>query len=173
MDVFRTLGSQSMLVVAASALSQGLTSVNDIERVAQECRGLGIRIPDYLSQLLALIPFPAQMESALEAIFFADATLGHNLNLISQAQYTIQGQRVRVDFKVDGHMILIELDGRGKYGESPEEQMFNFEQEKRRADLLYSLDSARIFRFGFSQVLSGEAARIVAQAVAEANRGFR
>ncbi|MFC6146760.1 hypothetical protein [Corynebacterium nasicanis] len=101
-----------------------------------------------------------QVESALEAAFLAQAVFFGDFTLTPQVRVRGKNGTVfLVDFQVDGTDKLVELDGRGKYGDSAQEQEFNLQKEKDRADNLPTQPE----RFGWSEVMSLRAYRSLLQ----------
>lgn len=149
-------------VAACSALRQELTTREKL--AAYDTTGMeGLADwPRIVSQATG------EVQSALEAVFLAQAVFFGDFGLIPQV--SVRGRNGRtyaVDFGVTGTDRLVELDGRGKYGESAPEQEFNLRKEKERADNLPTQPD----RFGWSEVFSLRAYRHMLQRLGLAPRG--
>lgn len=144
-DLTRMNGFGAGFVAACGALRDGLT---DRERLqpydTRGGEGLA-HLPQIISRATG------EVESLLEAAFLAQAVFFGDVTLIPQVPVRGRnGRTYAVDFGVEGHEDLIELDGRGKYGASATEQEFHLGREKERADNL----PTRPHRFGYGDVMS-------------------
>ena len=166
-DLYRLYGHTAALISLCCFMSRVPTAYSDIVQCARECRDLGIKKLDGIEDMIALTAPPLRLDSALEAIFYAQCTANNDFRVTPQASFTVRGRTYRVDFRVNDTPIVVELDGKGKYGASSEDQAFNLDREKRRSDALYSEHGLIILRFGYRDVVSGEAYRAVSARVRE------
>lgn len=158
-DIYRRHGFRAAYLAAVSAVQQQLTGDLFLLECLEECRQLGLRGMAGFERLVAAID--TRVDSALEAIFHAQVLERAEIRVRPQAKFRARGRTYFVDFLVEGTLIAIELDGKGKYGQG-EEQQFQLAREKRRADDLVSYHGVRLLRFGYAEVVSGQAYEEVA-----------
>ncbi|MDO5670074.1 MAG: hypothetical protein Q4G50_08730 [Corynebacterium sp.] len=149
-DLTRIHGFGAGFVAACSALRQKLVTREEL--AAYDTTG-----KEGLAHWALIVETATDaVESALEAAFLAQTVLFGDFTLIPQVSVRGKNGKVYVvDFQVEGTDKLMELDGRGKYGDSAQEQEFNLQKEKERSDNLPTQPD----RFGWKEVISLQAYR--------------
>lgn len=164
-DILRRHGLEPALIAAASFAATYPQADMLLARCVAECRELRLR---GLSGAEDLIRHSSvRLDSALEAIFYAQVVTRGGFEVHPQATFRVNDRKYRVDFLVVGTTLVVELDGRAKYGDTPTEQLRVLEAEKDRANALYSQHGLTILRFNYREVVSGEAYTRVLRAVRE------
>lgn len=163
LDIYRYYGFLPTFVAACGAFAQGKCTPSDALQVFAEARELKLRRIKGFDSLVRQVPLC--LDSALEAIFLAQVLVQGSFVVDPQAVVEVGGMRYRVDFLVRDAGLVIELDGRAKYGEKGPEQFYNLEAEKMRADALQNSAGLTVLRFGYREVMSLQALSAVMHAL--------
>lgn len=132
-DVARTVGLESGVCAADEAIRRGLCSRSDLERQAAAARGrTGVARARVLPELSSGLS-----ESVLESLVRL-ILVGAGLPVPEQQVWftPVRGENFRVDFFWPEWRLVVEVDGLGKYGDTPAAIRRSVVAERRRQRLL-------------------------------------
>lgn len=126
----RALAS-SALIAADAALHVGLVTHADLDAALERFKGYRAIAPirEELAHADGRHESPAETRTAQVL-----RELG--VAFTPQVRLDIDGVRYRCDFRLDEHRVIVEVDGFGKYGQTPEEISKALLDEKRREDAI-------------------------------------